>query len=414
MKRKIDRKKIWIFLGVLICLLTLGEMASATDKKEFASPSNQIVDMNGKRYIVGTKNFPLFSKRDEKGNYSGYSINFWNKITDDVNFHNWDYKHYETLDAMMNDILTGKIDFAISAISKNYDRIQKGFKFLETYFISRLCILTYLLGGSKGVIANFKEACKFKYTRTIPQNILSVAFIEVCMLFMTVIFVWSHIYYLWKGIGGCDSRISKNYFLGVSQSFYYTFVYNSTIGFGDYSLSIFNPEVKKLTFDMFISIKMFIITALIGMALTSLLVGIICANSIIASSQSEIKNSSDLCGKNITVINKASSIDACQRFYPIFHLVDTYNKLYEKFKNREVNAAVHDYGVIYNLYLKAKSEGLRVAIIEGSQEEYYSVVVREGLLKEKPELIKKLNNKIIELRAGKTRDYLQWAYFPEQ
>jgi polar amino acid transport system substrate-binding protein len=91
-------------------------------------------DNTARELVVGTKEAPPFAVKDDRGEWSGISIELWRKLADDLHLR---YRFVEaaSVGALLDGIQTGDFDIAVAAITVTATREQQ-VDFTQPYFQS--------------------------------------------------------------------------------------------------------------------------------------------------------------------------------------------------------------------------------------------------------------------------------------
>ncbi|MDX1585011.1 MAG: transporter substrate-binding domain-containing protein, partial [Thermoanaerobaculia bacterium] len=126
------------FCGCLIVsLLIVAPGASAQSETPAPVPGDETL-------VVGTKEAVPFAIRGEDGSWSGISIDLLDLVMTELG---WDYElRPESLDELLDDVSSGELDMAISAITITPER-EVDHDFSHGYFSSGLGIAVSAEGG---------------------------------------------------------------------------------------------------------------------------------------------------------------------------------------------------------------------------------------------------------------------------
>jgi ABC-type amino acid transport substrate-binding protein len=120
---RVDARR-WGRVMVALALLAIGSVL-------FAAPQNAAAE-EGRELVVGTKAAPPFAMKDEKGNWSGISIELWQHVASSLGLR---YRLVETdsVGTLLDRLQSGELDVAVAAITVTPAREQQ-VDFATPYF----------------------------------------------------------------------------------------------------------------------------------------------------------------------------------------------------------------------------------------------------------------------------------------
>ncbi len=310
------------------------------------------MDIKNKKIIVGVSLFsPFVKKIDNK--YSGFEIELWEKIAEVFSI---DFEYREmAFDNLLIAVENKEVDVAIAGIIRTSERERK----LDFSFFT-------LKSGLSILIPKKSKLDLFKF---IKQSLLNkhreilIAFSMLAGLILTIANVF---YFLERSVGTFD----KNYFIGISESIWWTVVTITTVGYGDF--------VPHTLIGRFVG--MFVI--IIGYTIFIMSVAKITSAFSTMESKYRISSYRDLYGKRVAT--KSSAV--ISRLYRLDADVTRVKGLRhgcELLENKKVDAVVFD-ALVLHYFLKLKNNRKKFAAVGGifAEQTYGFAFAHNSKLKE--------------------------------
>ena len=250
-------KNLWFY--ILILLLFGGNNQQAFSQRDTLT--------------VGIYHNPPFVIKTEDNDFEGLSIELWENIAQSANL-TFRYKQYSDFIGILKRLEYKDIDLTINPMDVNDSRVNK-FDMTQPYFISSIGVaIPYLNRSSLAVFIS---------------NIFSLAFLEIIVLLIFVIFVFG--FFLWL----VERRHNKFQFrpglLGLFDGLWWSAVTMTTVGYGD--------KAPKTNIGKAIAI-IWMFTAVI---IISIFTAGIASSLTITGLQTDIKNVEDIrLVENISVV----------------------------------------------------------------------------------------------------------------
>jgi len=222
---------------------------------------------------VGIYHNPPFVIKMEDGDFEGLSIELWENIAKSANL-TYRYELYSDFIGILKSLEYENIDLTINPMDVNDSRVNK-FDMTQPYFISSIGVAIPYLNRSPLTV--------------FISNIFSLAFLEIILLLIFVIFVFG--FFLWL----IERRHNKFQFrpglLGLFDGLWWSAVTMTTVGYGD--------KAPKSNIGKAIAI-IWMFTAVI---IISSFTASIASTLTISGLQTDIKNAEDIrLVKNISVV----------------------------------------------------------------------------------------------------------------
>ena len=198
--------KFWIILAGLWVAIAVGQGAHLASAQTPA------------KLTILTKPIAPFVMRSD-GKLVGFSIDLWDELAARTGFATH-YEYVDTLKELLDGIQQNKADLAIAAVTITKAR-EADADFSHSYFHSGLQVM----------VANEESNIGTVVWATIKSIISSSTFLYGVGIFLGFVFFAANIFWLLERRH--NSQISKSYFVGVWDAFWWSLVTVSTVGYGD-------------------------------------------------------------------------------------------------------------------------------------------------------------------------------------
>ncbi|MDG5815521.1 transporter substrate-binding domain-containing protein [Chitinispirillales bacterium ANBcel5] len=249
-------------------------------------------DYTSEPLLVGTRETPPFAMQDKNGNWSGITIELWERIAAQLNIP-YRYKSF-TLPAILQGLEDGTVDVGAAALSITSER-ETVMDFSHPFFTTGL-----------GIAVHQKQQPTLW---SILRRVFSRQFLEIIATLSLVLFVFGFLIWFFERKRN-RSQFGGNTLRGIGAGFWWSAVTMTTVGYGDKAPVTLWGRLVALIWMFAAIIGISIITASITSALT------------VASLDTEISGPQDLKRVSVGTINNTTSFD-------YLHDRGIYPKLYD-------------------------------------------------------------------------------------
>jgi ABC-type amino acid transport substrate-binding protein len=171
--------------------------------------------MIGKKVIVGTKPAPPFSYKNEKGVWTGISIDLWRNIANELGLQ-YELKEFD-LKGLLNAVEKKSVDFGVAAITITPAR-ENVFDFSHAFYHTGLGIAVAVKQQSSPILTIAKQVLSFQFL----GYLLTLIFTLLCVGFL-----------IWLAERRRNPDQYRRGVKGILDGFWWSAVTMTTVGYGD-------------------------------------------------------------------------------------------------------------------------------------------------------------------------------------
>jgi ABC-type amino acid transport substrate-binding protein len=310
--------------------------------------------------LIGVKEAPPFLIK-EKQEWSGISIELWEKVTKDLNYE-YELKEY-TLDNLIHSLSKSEIDMSINPLTVTSERIDS-FNFTQPFFISNL------------TVAVQKESNNF--VGAFIKNFFSLDFFKAFLGLLLLIFIFGFI--VWLAERKRNPSMFSSGWKGLADGFWWSAVTMTTVGYGDKAPK--TPLGRILGF-------VWMFTAII---VISGFTASIASSLTVSQMDNSIKNFNDLRNTSVATVNGSSSAEFLKEESVNFITYKTLDQAINALNKGEFKELVYDDAILsYSIKMKNLSKKIGVLPMKFNTQ-YYSFALPYN-----QKLINPINHKLIEI-----------------
>jgi polar amino acid transport system substrate-binding protein len=355
----------WVFCFCLMLLMVL--LCPSQGVQITAAPASQ----EDVPLRVAVKLLPPFVLVNDDG-FSGFSIDLWDALAAEIGV---DFQTYEvkTVGDQLAAVQNGDADIAIAGITITEER-EELVDFTYPYFDSGLQIMVHS-----------EEASPLENTL---RTILSPTFLQFLLIFLLLILITSHIYWLFERR---HPEFPRPYFEGIKRVLWWTTV--TVIGYDDL------PPATRL--GRFVAL----LWMFAGIFLIANLTASLSAGATVRELRSSIQSLADLQGQRVATVAGSTSANYLDRrgisYIGVATIVDTYDLLLKG----QIDAIVYDAPVLRYYLTQTRNTDLELvgATIET---EKYGIALPTGSPYREP-----INRAILKLLEDGTYQQLYTRWF---
>jgi polar amino acid transport system substrate-binding protein len=342
------QSKRWFGSVLLTGIFSLGLVGSLMAQSPAPQPSPSVTSAPiNKTLKIATRVLPPFVT-EENGQLSGFSIDLWNKIADEMKVKS-EFQKTATVKDILDTVKSGKADVGVGAISVTAQR-EREMDFSQPIFDSGLQILARSQGAQGSI------------WRTLGQ-IFNPALLHLFGIMLIIILIPGHIVWLVERNHKGGFLENSAYFPGIFKTFWWAAATLAT-----QAEEMPKGPLGRITAVIWMFISVVFIAYFTATVTTSLTV---------EQLQTSIKGVNDLPGKKVATVAESTSAKYLQqqnieaKAFP--KIEDAYNAL----NNSEVDAIVYDGPIL--LYYAAHDGKGKAQVVGGIfRKENYAIALPNG------------------------------------
>ena len=327
-------KKFLVALAVLMAFTTISIQAQGQ-----TPPSRNL--------IVGTKEVPPFAMKNQKGNWTGISIDLWDKIATELDIQ-FTFKEMD-LRGLLDGVANGSLDVAVAALTVTKEREQR-FDFSHPYHVTGLGIAVALKNKSPWLPV---------FKRFFSARFLGIMVSLIFLLLAMSSLIW------WFEHKRNPEQFGSSLSEGIGSGFWWSVVTMTTVGYGDKRPITFGGRVVAIIW-MFVAI--FIISSLTA-AITSTLT--------VSKLESPVQGPNDLPGVIIGTVANSTSEEYLRDRRLSFSSFETATEGLGSLNEGRIGAFVYDEPILRYLVNEDFKGGL--AVLDSTFErQYYGIALAQS------------------------------------
>jgi polar amino acid transport system substrate-binding protein len=364
---RLDRRRPMRRVGALITLITVVSIALGG-----STPSAGAVTA----VTVAVKPIEPFVTIDADGEPSGYSIDLWNSVAEQLGY-TTTFQVHETVREVIDAVASGSADAGIAAISITAER-EELVDFTHPYFDAGLRIMVRSQQDQSPLVTALKSVVNAKLL--LPLLLLAV-----------LIVVMAHL--IWMTERKVDGDFPQPYARGIRESIWWSLV-NITTG-GDAEKKIQRP-LGRVIAGMWMLLGLFIVALVTAQVTTALTV---------QELRSDIGSVDDLYGREVVTVQDTLADAELDRLRVDHRRVETIDDAFEALRSGDADAVVYDAPVL-EFYANTTGRGSVEVIGPILSSDTYGIALPSG-----SPMREDINEVLLTFNRDGTPDRLYRAWF---
>lgn len=311
----------------------------------FTATAGEGIDSLNNKLVIGLTEAPPFVLQ-KNGKLTGLSISSWKLVNQKLEAE-YEFRTYPNLNSLLKAVENNEVDLSINPITVTDQRMQR-MDFSQPYFISHTSVARR--SGSR--------------IWTYLSNLLSWNFISAILVLVGVIFIFGFLVWIFERKSNSEEfgQGAK----GIFQSFWWSAVTMTTVGYGDKSPRTFGGRFVGLIW-MFLAIIM----------ISSLTAGI--ASSLtVQNIQDEITSVHDLERFEVSTVESSSAQEFLDQYNIESQKVINAEQGIEQLLNKETDVLVYDQPILRFLIEQKELDDDLEVLKETLKKDYYSYSFPKG------------------------------------
>jgi len=321
---------------------------------------------------IVTHEFKPIVYKNNLGAYEGFEYELWQNIATNLNL-DFELEEIKDFNELLESVSSGKYSMGFAGITRTSSRKEK----LKMSFFT---LDTGLAIASKPTgrlsVKQILKSAFSRQTATVAGVLLVFAFVSAAIYWL-----------IEKG-----KSVSYAYASGLFESFWWSLVTFSTVGYGD----IYPETAVGKLFGIF--------AILSGLAIFGLYIGQLSAALTLENINSSIENPEDLRGKTVAVKKGTTSSVVASRYGAKIQELKTLEEAVELLSENKVDAVLADAPALYALQ---NGFSFKISARPFARQAYAFIFPQNA----SQDLIDKINAELIKLRESGVYDELYKKYF---
>ncbi len=376
--------KAIVLATISIAILTIVLMTNSLDRSSLSAQTKPtpvvaanptITAISGKTLKVATRIVSPFAI-EEKGELSGFSIELWKNIAQELKIESV-FNKVQTITDLLNAVKSKRSDLAISAISVTSQR-EKDFDFSQPIFDSGLQILVRSQGPQSSIGRLF-------------SSIFTPSLLQLLGIMALIVLIPAHIIWLVERNHDGGFLENSNYFPGIFKACWWAAA----------TLATQAEEMPKGAWGRIMAV----IWMFISVVFIAYFTATVTTSLTVEQLQSNIKSPNDLAGKQIATIGGSTSANYLKQQNLVAKEFKQIDDAYSALNNAEVDAVVFDAPIL--LYYAAHDGKGKVQVVGNIfRKESYAIALPTG-----SPYRKLINNALLSLQEKGTYQELYDKWF---
>jgi ABC-type amino acid transport substrate-binding protein len=342
------------------------------------TPPDEAASSSGPVLRVATKSLPPFVCVDENGDVSGFSVDYWNRVSSRLDLRT-EWVVLDSVGELIDAVEADEVDAAIAGISITRQR-EEVIDFSQPYYISGQQIVTTASGAST--------------LRTLGNLIGSGTFLVPLAVLLILVVIVSHLVWFFER-GHESDDFPPSYRKGIGEALWWSTV--SVITGGEAVKNI-NTALSRLIAVFWMLVGLFLLAFVTARA-TSVLT--------VAELEAGVAGVEDLAGRRVGTVEATASVPFVQETVGV--LPSEYATLEDAFgalRAEEIDAVIFDAPVVAHAVNTGGGNGDLILVEPVVGRDPYGIALPQG-----SDRLEEVNATVIEIGRDGTLDELMTRWF---